>query len=176
MSFSIHAKCVCDHITVIHVDNQIRLNYFKKKQWPIITINIKHHWNTKKGAIITQLLQSQFELSLLILDETEPHTDNLQVLSYHTLGVGAQKDVQVQDPSNWHPGEGRRGLQGHLLCKKYHKENIDMIYILYTWESGCTIMLSYFTTRCDIDQSLQAISVSTLAWHQKVHPDVWFRW
>lgn len=42
------------------------------------------------------------------------HTNDIQVLPHHTLGVGAQEDVEVQDAPSRAPGQGRAGLQEHV--------------------------------------------------------------
>lgn len=48
------------------------------------------------------------------------HTDDLEVLSYHTLSIRTQENVQIQDSTSRHPGESRSWLQHHL----YIRENI----------------------------------------------------
>lgn len=42
------------------------------------------------------------------------HTNDLEILSYNTLRVRTQKNVQVQDSTCGHPGESRGWLQHDL--------------------------------------------------------------
>lgn len=44
----------------------------------------------------------------------QSHTNDIQVLPHHALGVRAQEDVEVQDPTRGAPGQGRAGLQEHV--------------------------------------------------------------
>lgn len=41
-------------------------------------------------------------------------TDDIQVLPHHALGVRAQENVEIQDPTRRAPGQGRAGLQEHV--------------------------------------------------------------
>lgn len=52
--------------------------------------------------------------SILAKPSWQSHTNDIQVLPHHTLGVRAQEDVEVQDPTRGAPGQGRAGLQEHV--------------------------------------------------------------
>lgn len=57
------------------------------------------------------------------LTETERHTDHLEVLTYNTLRVRTQENIQIQDSSKSYPGE----CGGRLQCYLYRDIQVRTI-------------------------------------------------
>lgn len=50
-------------------------------------------------------------------------THDVQVLPHHALGVGAQEDVEVQNPARCAPRQGRARLQDHVWGRREHRRS-----------------------------------------------------
>lgn len=61
------------------------------------------------------------------------YTNDLEVLSYHTLSIRTHENVQIQDSTSGHPGESRSWLQTHLYIRK--KTFSTNKYPPYVWKN-----------------------------------------
>lgn len=76
------------------------------------------------------------------------HTNDLEVLLYHTLSIRTHENVQIHDSTGGHPGQSRSWLQNHLYIRKkafssnkyslnFEKHARGMMCVTYGTNTNC---------------------------------------